>query len=198
MGSLLTHRNQIREPIHHNSQANINSSSISKLRIDILSKPVPNFNFNFNLILNRKRMIALPSLISILRLTVAIILILVLIIAMPIIVRRKMDHRIIINQDFRISIRPSITLHQIFSQNLSSQMLIRRSRRIRIYHACRQQHRLTVIRDAVVRKDQPQGCKLLANQLVHRDDLPQMHRRSKADCSKSPWSTLSFVDSVIA
>ena len=189
MDSLLTHRNQIREPIHHNCQANI-SSSISKLCIDTLSKIFP----NFNLILSHKQ-IVLPSLIYIL--TVAIILILILII--PIVVRRRMDHRIIIGQDFQMAIRPSITLYQIFIHNISSQMPIRRCRiRIRMYHACRQQHRLTVIRDVVVRKDQQQGYKLLANQLIHRDDLPQTHRRSKVECSESHWSIHSFVDSVIA
>lgn len=173
MDSLLTHRNQIREPIHHNSQPNINSSSISKLWIIILLKLVP----NFNPILNHKR-IVLPSLISIL--TVAIILILVLIIL--IIVRRKMDHRIIIGQDFRIATCLSITLYQIFSQNLCSQMPVRHWRRIRIFRACRQQHRSMVIRDAVVRKDHPQEYKQTANQLIRRDDLPQTHRRSKAEC----------------
>ena len=193
MDSLLTHRNQIRGPtIHHNTQANINSSNISKLKIDILSKPIPNFNLNLI-----HKQVVLPNLISIQ--TVAIILILILTIAIAIVVLRKMDHRtIIIGQDFRIPIlRLSIILHQIFSQNLSSQMPIRRGRRIRMYRACRQRQ-TTVIRDAVVHRDQPQVHKLLVNQVLYRNVLPQTHRRLKVECSKYHWSTLSFVDTVIA
>ena len=192
MGTLLTHRNQIPEPIHHNPQANINSISISKLRIDILSNLVPNFNPN----LNHKRVV-LPNLISIL--TAATILILVHIITIAVVLR-KMDHRtIIISRDFRISIHLSITLYHIFPQNLSSQVPIRLGRHIRMYRACRQ-HPSTVIRDAVIHKVQPQGYKLAqANQVLHRGDgRPQTHHRSRAECSKSHWSTLSFVVTVIA
>ena len=158
MDSFLIHHNQIRVLIHHNSQANINSSHISKLRIDIILSqliPIPNFNLN----LDHSRVV-LPSPISIL--TLAIILILILIITIEIVVLCKMDHRTITScQDFRIllPIRLLITLHQTFSQNhLSSQMPIRRGRRIRMYRACRQRRstnvRSTVIRDAVVHKDQ--------------------------------------------
>ena len=183
-----TLRNQIPEPIHHNSKANINSSSISKLRIDILSNLIPNFNPN----LNQKRVV-LPNPISIL--TVPTILILVHIITIAVVLR-MMDHRIvIISQDFRMS----ITLYHIFPQNLSSQVPIRLGRRIRMYRACRQ-HRSTVIRDAVIHKVHQQGYKLLlANQVLHRGvGRPQTHHRSRAECSKSHWSILSFVVTVIA
>lgn len=191
MDTLLTHRNQIREPIHHNSQPNINSSRISKLRVDILSKIVP----NFNLTLNHKRVV-LPSLISIL--AVAAILNLVLIIAMAIVLR-KMDRRTIISQVFRI-IRLPIALYHIFPQNLSSQMPISHGPRIRMYHACRQ-HRSMVISDAVILRDQLQGNNLRrVNQvlLLLGNGRAQTHHRSKAECSKYHWSILLFADTVIA
>ena len=57
MDLLLTNCNQICEPIYHHSQANINSSSISKLRIDVLSTLVPKFNLN----LNHKLVLVLPN-----------------------------------------------------------------------------------------------------------------------------------------
>ena len=193
MDTLLTHRSQIREPIHHKFQANTNSNSISKLRIDILSKVVPNFNLN----LNHKRLV-LPSPIFIL--TAALILILVLIIHIASVLRKMHLRTVILSQDFRIPRLP-ITLYHIFTRNLSSQMPISRGRHIRMYRmyrACRQ-YRSTVIKDAVIHKNQPQGYKLLlANQVLHRDGRAQRHHRSKADCSKSHWSNLSFVDTVIA
>jgi hypothetical protein len=198
---LLTHRKQIRKPIHHGSKANISSS---KLRIDILFKLVPNLNLD-----HHHKPVMLLALISII--LILILIMIVFIIAIAVVILLRMDRRTTITQDYRAPIHISIILNHIFLHTLPSRVLIRRGHRFRMYRAYHpimklrnirnsiRQHRSTAIGDAVIQKDQIQGYELLvAHQAPHRDVQLRMHHRLKVVCSKFHWSTLLFADTVIA
>ena len=127
----------------------------------------------------------MPPFILIMQAVTILLLILILRIAIVIVIL-WMDHRIIKSRDFRVLIHLSILLSHIFLHNLFSRVFIKHGQTYRACHPImkksKRRHRsMVIIQDALIHKDRIQEGELLL--VLHRNDQPQTHRRSKAVCS---------------